>query len=44
MPGFGELARQLVGHDVVGRNAPSIDPLDAMLVGLRQSENVSVQL
>jgi hypothetical protein len=35
--GIGELFGQLVGHDVVGRDASAIETLDAVFVGLREA-------
>ena len=35
--GLGQLTGQLVGDDVVRRNAAAVETLDAMLVGLREA-------
>jgi hypothetical protein len=37
MAGLGELFGQLVGDDVVCRDAAAVETLDAMLVGLREA-------
>jgi hypothetical protein len=34
---IGELFRQIVGDDVVGRDAAAVETLDAMLVGLGEA-------
>ncbi len=41
---FGQLAGQLVRDDVVRRDAAAVESLDAVFVGLREAEDVSVQL
>jgi hypothetical protein len=40
--GLGQLTGQLVGDDVVRRNPAAIEPLDAVLVGLGEAEQVTV--
>jgi len=35
--GLGKLAGQLVGDDVVRRNAAAVETLDAMFFGLREA-------
>ena len=42
--GLGHLASQLMGDDVVRRDAAAVETLDAVLVGLREAEDVPVQL
>jgi len=37
MTRVGELSSQLVGDDVVGRDAAAIETLDAVFVGLREA-------
>jgi hypothetical protein len=44
MAGVGELFGQLVGDDVVGGDAPAIESFDSVLFGLREAQDVSVQL
>jgi len=42
--GLRQLAGQLVRDDVVRRDAAAVQALDAVLVGLGKTEDVSVQL
>jgi hypothetical protein len=37
MAGVGQLFRQLVRNDVVGRDAAAVESLDAVFVGLRKA-------